>query len=106
MITSAAESANLNGSYAGQCVGKVQCAVEISDQTKVAIIVADRLDYDKKICIVAGELHHVANGLAGEIKNGWKLSVVPTPDGGLYLNGLPKQACSMNLNGYYGAIGD
>lgn len=102
---SPAHAANLTGDYSGTCDGTVQCAVEISD-AKVSVIVADRMDYAKKICEVSGVLQNSGNGLSGEIQPGMKVFVVATPDGGIYLNGVPEKTCSRNLNGYYTAIGD
>ncbi len=101
-----ASASGLAGDYAGQCTGSIQCAVEISERSVVTVIIADRFDYTKRKCTVSGVLKATATGLAGEIRRGWKVSVVPTPDGGIYLNGLPKQACGLDLNGYYAAIGD
>lgn len=105
-LSSHAFALNLAGDYSGQCTGNIQCAVEITDKAQVSIIVADRLDYSKKKCAVSGTLQHSAKGLAGEIQKGWKVSLVKTPTSGIYLNGLPKEACGLNLNGYYEVIGD
>lgn len=106
LVVQEAHASDLSGSYAGQCTGAIQCAVEISDKAVVSVIVADQFNYADKKCLVSGRLQRAGNGLAGVIKNGWKVSVSATPDGGIYLNGLPKKACGLNLNGYYGAIGD
>lgn len=97
---------NLAGDYWGQCTDGFQCAIEINDQSQVSIIVADRLDYAKKKCSVSGTLQHSAKGLAGELQKGWKVSLVRTASSGVYLNGLPKEACGFNLNGVYEVIGD
>jgi len=106
LFSSQAFALNLAGDYAGQCSGNIQCAVEINDQSLVSIIVADRFDYSKRKCTVSGTLQHSAKGLAGEIQKGWKVSLVKTPSSGIYLNGLPKEACGLNLNGVYEVIGD
>lgn len=105
-ISSVANAAELDGSYAGQCDGTIQCAVEIENHVDVSVIVADRLDYAKKRCVISGHLQRSDTGLAGPASGGAKLFVVGTSDGGVYLNGVPRAACGMNLNGYYGAIGD
>jgi hypothetical protein len=98
-------AADLSGQYGGNCDGAVQCAVEISNKT-VSVIVADRMDYSKKKCVVSGTLQLSANGLSGEIKPGMKVFVNATSDGGIYLNGITDTACGRNLNGTYSAIGD
>lgn len=107
LATSLAPShaADLSGDYGGNCDGAVQCAVEIS-ATTVSVIVADRMDYAKKKCVVSGTLQNAANGLAGEIRPGMKVFVNATPDGGIYLNGIPPRTCGRDLNGYYTPIGD
>jgi len=105
-LSSQAFALNIAGDYSGPCSGNNQCAVEINDKAQVSIIVADRLDYSKRKCAISGTLQHSAKGLAGEIQKGWKVSLVKTPTSGVYLNGLPKEACGLNLNGYYEVIGD
>ncbi|AYC99918.1 hypothetical protein [Neorhizobium sp. NCHU2750] len=106
MAPAIAQARDLSGDYGGSCDGAVQCAVEITNRTTVSVIVADRLDYSKKTCTVSGTLQDTPNGLAGTMKADMKVFVVSTPDGGIYLNGIPAKACGRNLNGYYTAIGD
>lgn len=99
-------AADMSGDYAGNCTGDIQCSIEISAGRQVAVTVADHLDFSKKRCVVSGTLAVSDHGLAGDLKPGMKVFINATPDGGIYVNGLANQACGLNLNGYYGAIGD
>lgn len=103
-----ARAGDLSGDYSGRCDGKtdVQCAIEITDGAQVAIVVADRMDYAKKRCVVSGRLTPDPQGLHGEIRRGIHLVLRATPDSGVYMKGLLVSACGLDLNGYYGAIGD
>lgn len=104
----AAHARDLSGDYSGRCANddRVQCAIEITDRAQVAIVVADRMDYAKKRCVVSGRLQPAPEGLYGEIRKGMHLVLRQTPDSGVYMKGLPVSACGLDLNGYYGVIGD
>lgn len=104
----AAHAGNLSGHYSGRCAddNSVQCAIEITDGAQVSIVVADRMDYAKKRCVISGRLKPDPQGLYGEIRKGIHLVLRETPDSGLYMKGLPVSACGLDLNGYYGVIGD
>lgn len=101
-----AAARDFSGSYSGNCDGAVQCAIDITDNKQLSVIVADRLDYAKKKCVVSGTWQESQLGLAGTMDNGIRISIVGTPDSGIYVNGIPTKACGRNLNGYYPVIGD
>lgn len=106
--SAAAHATDLSGDYAGRCDNNntVQCWIRISERTKVELTVADRLDFEKKRCVLSGTLQPTAMGLKGEIGKGNRLALRNTPEGGIYMSGLPVSACKIALNGFYGVIGD
>lgn len=108
LSTSAAHAVDLSGDYAGTCDNNdsVQCWIRISDRTLVEFTVADRLNFEKKHCVLSGKLQATQTGLQGEIGKGFHIALRDTPHGGIYMAGLPRSACKLALNGFYGVIGD
>lgn len=97
------------GDYAGDCGNKLQCIVEITEtgeRIDVALIVANRVNFDDVKCRLDGTFSRTAMlGISGKLRGANDVVIVRKRDG-VEISGIPKKVCGTSLNKKYEMFGD